>query len=160
MNGFERNDQFLSLCGLNCGLCPMFIGKYYPGCGGDEGNQSCRIARCGIEHGCTEYCFRCAEYPCGKYGHIDEYYSFITHRNQKSDLEKARRIGIDSSNEEQKEKAQILERLLIEYNDGRKNPCSARQSTFWRCPICARSSGKLAAPRTWGIKKRAHTLPE
>ena len=120
MNGFERNNQFLSLCGLNCGLCPMLIGKYCPGCGGGAGNQSCKIARCGIEHGCTEYCFRCAEYPCMKYENIDEYDSFITHRNQKTDLEKARRIGIESYNEEQKEKAQILERLLVEYNDGRK----------------------------------------
>lgn len=30
----------MSFCGLNCGLCPMFIGKYCGGCG--NGNQSCR----------------------------------------------------------------------------------------------------------------------
>ena len=40
--------------------------------------------------------------------------------NQKADLEKMRRIGEDAYNAEQVEKRQILERLLAEYNDGRK----------------------------------------
>ena len=120
MKDFERNNQYLSLCGLNCGLCPMFISKNCPGCGGGEGNQSCKMARCSIEHGRIEYCFQCTDYPCEKYSHIDDYDSFITHRNQKTDLEKASRIGIEKYNEEQKEKMQILEHLLSEYNDGRK----------------------------------------
>ncbi len=49
MKGFERENQLLSLCGLNCGLCPMRIGGYCGGCG--NGNQSCRIARCSLEQG-------------------------------------------------------------------------------------------------------------
>ena len=44
MKGFERNNQLLSLCGSNCGLCTMFLGKCCPGCGGGDGNQGCRIA--------------------------------------------------------------------------------------------------------------------
>lgn len=126
MKGFERNNRLLSLCGLNCGLCPMFIGKHCPGCGGGEGNQSCKIARCGIEHGNIDYCFQCAEYPCEKYDHIDEFDSFVTHRNQKANLEKASRIGIESYNEEQKEKVRILDFLLSNFNDGRK-----------KAPFCA-----------------------
>ena len=51
MKGFNRKNQLFSLCGLNCGLCPMFLNKYCPGCGGGEGNQSCKIARCSMEHG-------------------------------------------------------------------------------------------------------------
>lgn len=62
MKGFVRENQLLSLCGLNCGLCPMFLGKYCGGCG--NGNQSCSIARCAMGRGNVEYCFRCAEYPC------------------------------------------------------------------------------------------------
>ena len=120
MKGFERNNQLLSLGGLNCGLCTMFLGKYCPGCGGGDENQGCKIARCGMERGNTDYCFRCAEYPCEKYAHIDEYDSFITHKNQKTDLEKAGRIGIDAYNEEQKEKMRILDYLLSNFNDGRK----------------------------------------
>lgn len=120
MKGFERRNQFLSLCGLNCGLCPMFLNKNCPGCGGGEGNQSCKIARCGMEHGNVEYCFQCREYPCKKYEDIDDFDSFITHRHRKIDLEKARQDGIEAYNMEQKEKAKILDILLASYNDGRK----------------------------------------
>ena len=40
--------------------------------------------------------------------------------NQKTDLEKVQRIGEAAYNAEQAEKRQILDRLLAEYNDGRK----------------------------------------
>lgn len=66
MKGFERENQFLSLCGLNCGLCPMLLGRYCGGCG--NGNQSCSIARCSIEHSSADtkiaYCYECGKYPC------------------------------------------------------------------------------------------------
>ncbi len=118
MKGFTRKNILLSLCGLNCGLCPLFLGKDCGGCG--KGNQSCKIARCSIEQGNIEYCFQCEQYPCEKYQFIDQYDSFITHRRQKSDLEKAREIGIDIYNFEQKEKMRILDYLLSNFNDGRK----------------------------------------
>ena len=40
--------------------------------------------------------------------------------NQKTDLEKVQTIGEEAYNAEQVEKRQILDRLLAEYNDGRK----------------------------------------
>ena len=120
MKGFNRQNKLFSLCGLNCGLCPMFLNQYCPGCGGGEGNQSCKIARCSMEHDSVQYCFQCSEYPCEKYDHIDDFDSFITHRNRKSDMEKAKCLGIDAYNAEQAEKANILEVLLSNYNDGRK----------------------------------------
>ena len=49
---------------------------------------------------------------------IDEFDSFITLRNQKTDLEKMQRTGEEAYNSEQIEKRQILDRLLSEYNDG------------------------------------------
>lgn len=118
MKGFERENQLLSLCGLNCGLCPMFLGNYCGGCG--NGNQSCKTARCSLEHGGIEYCYECKQYPCEKYQKVDEYDSFITHRRQIADLERARRIGIEQYNQEQREKVQILSHLLSNYNDGRR----------------------------------------
>ena len=118
MNGFIRQNQALSLCGLNCGLCPMLLGGNCGGCG--NGNQSCRIARCSLEHGKPEYCYECSGYPCDHYQHIDEFDSFITHRRQKTDLEKAKRIGISRYNLEQQKKREILDYLLAHFNDGRK----------------------------------------
>lgn len=120
MKGFNRPNQLFSLCGLNCGLCPMFLNQYCPGCGGGEGNQSCKIARCSMEHDGVEYCFQCSKYPCEKYDHIDDFDSFITTRRQKADLEKARQLGIEAYNTEQMEKARILDVLLSHYNDGRR----------------------------------------
>ena len=62
--------------------------------------------------GAPEYCYECECYPCEKYEHVDEFDSFITHRRQKADLEKAKRIGIAAYNAEQSEKIQILQELL------------------------------------------------
>ena len=73
-----------------------------------------------MERDGAQYCFQCSEYPCEKYDYIDDFDSFITHRNRKSDMEKAKRLGIDAYNAEQAEKANILEVLLSNYSDGRK----------------------------------------
>lgn len=120
MKGFEREDLWFSLCGLNCGLCPMRLGNYCPGCGGGAGNASCKIAGCSLKHGGMEYCFQCREFPCGHYDHIDEFDSFITHQRRKADLEKVRRVGLEAYRREQMERAEILRRLLENYNNGRQ----------------------------------------
>ena len=138
MKGFVRKNQLLSLCGLNCGLCPMFIGKYCGGCG--NGNQSCGIARCSLEQGKIEYCYECEKYPCDRYLHIDEYDSFITHRRQKLDLERARNIGIEAYNLEQEEKA--------------------RMSICWSCRSCGKPCCRLKKRQTWmncRIRRKAGT---
>lgn len=118
MKGFERKNQLLSLCGLNCGLCPMLLGNYCGGCG--KGNQSCKIARCSLEHGKIEYCYECGQYPCEKYQHPDDHEIFIPSRRRKADLERAQSIGIEQYNLEQLEKKKILSHLLANYNDGRR----------------------------------------
>lgn len=73
-----------------------------------------------MEYDNAQYCFQCNEYPCEKYDHIDDFDFFITSRNRRSDMEKARQFGIDAYNAEQEEKAKILEVFLSNYNDGRK----------------------------------------
>lgn len=118
MREFKRHDPLFSLCGLNCGLCSMKLGGHCPGCG--MGNRSCKLARCSLSHGEVEYCFQCGDYLCEEYEQIDDYDSFISHRNQKADLEKAKRIGMEAYNREQEEKGKILHMLLENYNDGRR----------------------------------------
>ena len=120
MKGFTRADLRFSLCGLNCGLCPMNLDGYCPGCGGGEGNQSCKIARCSLEHGAPAYCFQCGEFPCENYGGMDEYDSFITHRNRLADLERARTGGLERYQAEQAERREILAFFLERCNDGRR----------------------------------------
>lgn len=98
----------------------MRLDQYCPGCGGGAGNQSCAIARCGMEHGGVAYCFQCGSFPCGKYEGLDEYDSFTSHRNRRKDFETARKIGVDAYRDIQTRKAEILKLLLDQYNDGRK----------------------------------------
>ncbi|MGE5626753.1 MAG: DUF3795 domain-containing protein [Solirubrobacterales bacterium] len=120
MKDFKRKFPLFSLCGLNCGLCPMYLGNYCPGCGGGPGNQPCSIARCSLQHGGIEYCFLCNEYPCEKYNYIETFDSFITHRNQLKDLAKVKKMGIGPYQIELAEKIEILKYLLGNYNDGRR----------------------------------------
>ena len=120
MKNFKRTNLLFSLCGLNCGLCPMNLNKYCPGCCGGEGNQSCSLARCSLQHGKVEYCFQCENYPCPKYEHIDEFDSFITHQHQKLDIQKFIEQGAEAYSFVQQNKRILLNHLLNSYNDGRK----------------------------------------
>ena len=120
MKNFKRENLMFSLCGLNCGLCPMNLNQYCPSCGGGEGNQSCSIAKCSLQHGNIEYCFQCENYPCERYENIDKYDSFITHQHQKQDMEKIKGLGIELYSAEQQRKKVLLNHLLNTYNDGRK----------------------------------------
>ena len=117
MQEFKRANPLFSLCGLNCGLCTMKIGGHCPGCG--QGNRPCKVARCAMERG-FEYCFECSEYPCGLYDNADDHDSFITHLNQRADMQKAAEIGIAAYTAEQEQKVALLERLLASYNSGRE----------------------------------------
>lgn len=119
---FNRTDGLFSLCGLNCGLCPMQIRGGCSGCfNGSTCYQSCPIAPCSVKHGNVQYCYQCEEYPCRRYDGIDRYDSLISHRNQKMDMAKAERIGIDAYLEEQRVKKAILTRLLEKYDDGQRD---------------------------------------
>lgn len=120
MKNFNRENPLFSLCGLNCGLCTMYLDHYCPGCGGGEGNQACKIAKCSIQRGKVEYCFQCGEFPCEYYSDIDEYDSFITHLNRRKDLARAEEIGTDQYMEIMSEKSAVLKHLLENYNAGRQ----------------------------------------
>lgn len=120
MKNFKRENLLFSLCGLNCGLCPMHLNHLCPGCGGGDGNQSCSIAKCSLQHGNVEYCYQCESHPCEKYESIDEFDSFITHQHQKQDMIKFSELGTELYSAEQLRKQVLLNHLLSTYNDGRK----------------------------------------
>ncbi len=118
-NEFNRTDGLFSLCGLNCGLCPMQIRGECSGCfNGSTCYRTCPIAPCSVRHGGVDYCFQCSEYPCRRYDGIDRHDSLISHRNQKKDMKKAMEIGIEAYLAEQREKREILTRFLKDYDDG------------------------------------------
>lgn len=120
MRDFYRDNPLFSLCGLNCGLCQMYVGGYCPGCGGGDGNQSCAIARCSRAHQDVPYCFECGEYPCARYAGRDEYDSFVSCRNRQTDVERAKRMGVKAYTAELRLRMDALAKLLEQYNDGRR----------------------------------------
>lgn len=120
MKDFHRGQPWFSQCGLNCLLCPMNLGGYCPGCGGGEGNQSCAIARCAMEQGVEEFCSRCGQFPCERYGKMMRYDSFIPHSRMVQDLELAEELGLEVYITQLEERRSILDRLLASYNDGRR----------------------------------------
>ena len=120
MKGFTRTETRFSLCGLNCALCSMHLGGYCPGCGGGAGNQSCTIAKCSLEHGGIQFCWKCPEYPCSRYEGFDDGDSFVSHRNRQQDISLARELGLDAYLAQLEEKRAILGDLLAHYNDGRR----------------------------------------
>jgi hypothetical protein len=120
-----REYPLFAACGLNCGLCPRFYtdgDSRCPGCAGE--GFSAVHPPCGVLSCCQrkniEYCFLCEEYPCKKLDGADLTDSFITHKNQFRDLEKAKLIGMKAYKAELDEKVDVLKTLLSKYNDGRK----------------------------------------
>jgi len=75
--------------------------------------------QCG--NGDLTYCFECEEYPCPKYDGVDEHDSLMSHRNQKTDMIKAKTMGIEKYHEEQLAKKEILDTLLRDYDNGKRD---------------------------------------
>ncbi len=106
---FHRTDALFSLCGLNCGLCPMQIRGEGSGCfNGSTCYRPCPLGPCSARHGHVQYCFQCPEYPCKRYDGIDAHDSLISHRNQKRDLRMAKEMGIDAYLAAQRAKKALL----------------------------------------------------
>ena len=123
-NYVRAYPQF-SACGLNCGLCPRYYtsgSSRCPGCAGEgfsKVHPSCGMLSCCLRKG-YEYCFQCEDFPCGKYDDADSEDSFITHKNQFLDMEKAKLASMDSYKTELDAKVSLLEELLSDYDDGRR----------------------------------------
>jgi hypothetical protein len=82
-------------------------------------HPTCGVLSCCQRKG-FEYCFLCGEFPCKKYDSADSSDSFITHKNQFIDMEKAKLSGMDAYKAELDGKIAILEELLRDYDDGRR----------------------------------------
>ena len=120
-----RGYPQFAACGLNCGLCPRYYTEGQsrcPGCAGEgfsDVHPTCGILSC-CQRKSIEFCFLCDDFPCTKFDSWGETDSFITHRNYLTDMEKAKRIGLDCYKAELNEKITILENLLSDYNDNRR----------------------------------------
>jgi len=125
MKEYKRDYPLFSLCGLCCGLCPRYqtdAASKCPGCGGEDfalKHPSCAVITCSKKHGDIQYCFQCAEYPCGRYARPGDADSFISYRNVRSDMDKAAR-DLQEFKRELDAKVEIVEFLIKNYNDGKR----------------------------------------
>ena len=125
MEATSRKNPLFSACGLNCGLCPRFYtegSSRCPGCGGE--NFSLKHPACGVlscsRRNQVEVCCLCDEFPCNRFEGADEYDSFITHKNQIKDLNRAKNLGLKRYEAELDEKIALLKHLLTKFDDGRR----------------------------------------
>lgn len=160
MKGFSRGCVIFSLCGLNCGLCAMRVGGYCPGCGGGEGNQSCRFARCAMGRGAPEFCSDCAEYPCALYEGFDDSDSFVPHSRRAADLKIAQELGLEAYLAALSEKMGILDELLGAFNDGRRKTLFCTAAYLLPLPELRCVMSELRAAAQLPVKERAALASE
>lgn len=155
MKGFTREYPQFSLCGLNCLLCPMQVGGYCPGCGGGPGNQSCTIARCSLDRGGYTFCSQCSSYPCSRYEDFDSGDSFVPHSRRAADLARAGEVGLDSYLSELQTKRKILDKLLADYNDGRRKTLYCAAAYLLPLEDLQTTMAQLESRRELSPKERA-----
>lgn len=162
MKNFYREHPQFSQCGLNCLLCPMYLGRYCPGCGGGEGNQSCAIAHCAIERAAGEFCSQCGQFPCQRYEKMTEYDSFLPHRQMLRDLKRSEELGLAVYLKQLEERRAILDQLLADWNDGRRKSFYCLAVYLLELEDLRRSFSELTAavPADCSIKEKALTAVE
>lgn len=121
----QKRYPTIACCGIDCGLCP----RYYttgtskcPGCVGKnffEKHPSCSIITCCAKTNGWETCAECHRFPCEKLKNWDLVDSFVTHQKSLANLRQIKEHGIAAFAEQQKERIELLNKLLTEYDDGK-----------------------------------------
>ncbi len=154
-----RAEPRFSLCGLNCGLCPMYHiseTEHCTGCGGAGRPARCSGARGSTAAWNTASSARNIPVPVTPGPSLMD--SFVPHRNVQRDFARAARDGLDAYRAMLEEKEALLRFLLREYNDGRRKSlfCTAVNlpgacgRTGNRVPLLRRQTPPDAALREKG----------
>jgi hypothetical protein len=114
-------SNLIGCCGIFCGLCPRFQSKAKSrclGCGPDGHCSYCPIFRCSSMKRNYETCADCSEFPCEKFNKWFDGDSFVTHQKCLINIQTIKKIGVKKFLEGQKERKNILEKILEKYNPG------------------------------------------
>ncbi len=97
--GDHMSKEVIAPCGMNCGLCLMYLREENscPGCSsGRKVNGRC--IKCGIKL-CKErkgeYCFECGSYPCERLERLDKRYRERYGMSEMENLETIKKKGIE-----------------------------------------------------------------
>lgn len=131
-----KNFETIGCCGIDCRLCPRFYtsgDSICPGCGGfnfKEKHPSCGILSCCVVKKDLEVCSDCQDYPCKRFDAEKKGFdSFVTHKKVFVNLDSIKSYGIGQFIKTQKERIDILEDLLINFDD--------RRAKSFYCLSCA-----------------------
>lgn len=150
-----KNFETIGCCGINCGLCPGFYtngDSACPGCGGfnfKEKHPSCGFITCCVIKRGLEVCSDCQDYPCKRFdAEKNGFDSFVSHKKVFVNLDDIKSYGIGQFIKAQKERIEILEDLLTNFDDG-------RAKSFY-CLSCA----LLPVDKLLEVQSFAHNLCE
>jgi len=125
MNAIKKHST-IGCCGIDCGLCPRYISKSdsaCPGCGGIDfynKHPSCGFLTCCVKNHGLEICAECTDYPCKRFDSEREGYdSFVTHKKIFKNHEQIKSYGLDKFLIEQKQRIDILNYLIDNFDNGR-----------------------------------------
>ncbi len=150
----------IGVCGLDCGLCPRYytIGtSRCPGCVGPdffEKRPSCSFITCCVKKKNLEVCGECPDFPCSKFKSEEEYQqlkessSYPSYKKVMPNLNFIKEYGIEKFAEQQKERIQLLQIMIENFNDGRSRSYFCRASAF----LDPTSLKNLIDKATWKIK--------
>ena len=132
----------ISVCGLDCGLCP----RYYtvgpsrcPGCCGPdffEKHPSCSFITCCVKKRNLEVCAECSDFPCSKFKSDEEYQqlketsSYPSYKKVMVNLHYIREHGIERFIGQQKKRIELLETMIADFDDGRSRSFFCKAATL------------------------------
>jgi len=165
-----KKYPIIGACGLDCGLCP----RYYTegrskcdGCGSPTSYPGCSIHRCCVKVNGFETCAECKDFPCSRFkGAWEEYDSFLTHKKMLSNLNYIKDNGVEGHAHQLKERMELLEEMLREFNEGRSKSFYCVAATLLSVESIKKSidSAKIKVEmlgiKTEDIKSRAKILKE
>jgi hypothetical protein len=131
MNAHVKIYPTIGVCGLDCGLCPRYYTVGFsrcPGCCGPEfpsKHPSCSFITCCVKRKNLEVCAECSDFPCSKFKSAEEYQqvkessSYPSYKKVMPNLSYIKEHGIEKFVGQQKKRIELLEEMLIDFNDGR-----------------------------------------
>ena len=109
----ELPDNFLiAPCGMNCGLCMVYLRERNkcPGCRGPDDSKPitrvrCKIKTCEVfKNDNIGFCFECEDFPCDQLKHLDKRYRNKYHMSMIQNLESIKNFGLKKFLKDEDEK--------------------------------------------------------
>jgi hypothetical protein len=121
------NFPEIGVCGLSCGLCPMYQSTATSRCKGCKSKErialGCPLITCAVKRNGIEFCWQCDKSKtCPKLGKkrqaSKKHDSFKCYQKLENDISFIQQKGISPFVTTQKQREKLLRYMLNEYNEG------------------------------------------